>query len=321
MRSVSWLFLLIAVPAFAQFKYTAVNVSGAAETEVRGVNNYGEIVGFYRPPTASCPELPSNPQVPICNVKGFKIVNGVLTKLMVPGSLATSIMGVNDYGDLVGFYTKTSSACIIEQHGFIWFHQNVIVSIDYPGAGFCGTDAAWTVPMGINKAGTVVGAYWSPQNGQPGGGFVYKNGQFSVMNLGGPGVCYSCTGVYGIANRGAIVGAAWRLLGVIPMWVSYMKKGSDEDFFSNAMDDSWATGVNDNIDVAGYGVYGNGYFAKHIELNEGTNDAEVTPQFLGVFYPNSVGTYPFAMNNQRSIVGAYMSVDGLMHGFVAAPTF
>lgn len=323
MRFISWFFLLIAVPAFAQFTYTAVDISGAVETEVRGVNNYGEIVGFYRLSTGSCESIPANPQVPVCNVKGFKIVNGVTTKLMVPGSLATAIMGVNDYGDLVGFYTKTSSTCIIEQHGFIWFHQNVIVSIDYPvGTGFCGTDAEWTVPMGINKAGAMVGAVWSPPNGQPAGGFVYKNGKFSVMDLGDARLhCYTCTGVYGVANSGQIVGTGWRILGSIPMWVSYMKQGTDDDFFSNAQDDSWATAVNDNIDVAGYGIYGNGYFAKQIELNEGVDDTEVTPQFLPVIYPNAVGTYPFAMNNQRSVVGAYMSTDGLMHGFVAAPTF
>src|SRR5581483_4662592 len=101
MRFIYCLFLLLTVPGFAQFKYTAVNIAGATQTEVRGVNNYGEIVGFYQLATASCiPYSPGTAQVPICNVKGFKIVNGVVTKLIVPGSLSTAIMGVNDYGDL-----------------------------------------------------------------------------------------------------------------------------------------------------------------------------------------------------------------------------
>jgi len=319
------IFLLLALPGFAQFNYTAVNIPGAVQTEVRGVNNSGEIVGLYQLAGASCvPYAPANPQLPICNVKGFKIVNGVLTKLSVPGSLSTAIMGVNDLGDLVGFYTKTSDLCVIEQHGFIWYHNNTIKSIDYPDmTGFCGTEAAWTVPMGINKAGTVVGAIWWPLSGQPSGGFVYANGKFSVMDLGDSGytgACYTCSAVYGIANSGAIVGTGWRIFGSIPMWVGYMKAGTDEDFFTNAQDDTWATAVNDAIDIAGYGIYGNGYFAKHIELNERAGE-EITPQFIPVHYPNSVGTYPFAMNNQRAVVGAYMSSDGLMHGFAAAPTF
>ena len=97
--------------------------------------------------------------------------------------------------------------------------------------------------------------------------------------------------------------------------------GGDGDFFSRAQDDTWPTGVNDNVDITGCGIYGVGCFAEHIELNEGLNDAEVTPQFIPVYYPDSVGTYPFALNNQRVLAGAYMSTDGLFHGFVAMPIF
>ena len=319
------LLLMPSLPSAAQFKFTPVNITGAAETQVRGVNNLGEIVGFYRLATAACiPEVPLNLQVPNCNVRGFKIVNGVLTKLMVPGSISTAIMGVNDYGDLVGYYTKMVTGCTVPmQHGFIWYHQNVVKTIDYPGVtGFCGTDSLWTVPFGINRAGTVVGAVWSTYSAMPSGGFVWKNGTFSVMDLGEPGYCYSCTGVYGIANSGVIVGTAWRSFGLIPMWVGYMKQASDQDFFLRTQDDTWATGVNNTVDIIGYGVYGVGFFAKHIELNEGTNDAkEVVPQLINVMYPGAPSTWPFGMNDQRAIVGTYRDEAGLYHGFMAAPTF
>lgn len=318
--------LFLNLPVAAQFKFQTVDIAGAVETQVRGVNNSGEIVGFYRLATAECiPFDARNPQAPSCDVRGFKIVNGVLTKLRVPGSLSTAIMGVNDAGDLVGYYTKTSDACIIEQHGFIWYHQNVIKTIDYPEwTGFCGTDALWTVPFGINRVGTVVGTVWSPIDAQPSGGFVYKNGAFSVMNLGGASGrgCYTCTGVYGLSNNGIIVGTGYRVFGQIPMWVGYMKMGSDEDFFTRTQDDTWVTGVNNKVDIVGYGVYGAGFFASTIEANEGTNDAvEVEPKLIPVHYPESVGTYPFALNYWRTVVGAYVSVDGKTHGFVAAPTF
>jgi hypothetical protein len=86
------------------WRIAMINVPGALETQVRGVNNYGEIVGFYRPSTSVClSEIPANAQVPICGTRGFKIVNGVLTELNVPGATSTAITGVNDYGDLVGF--------------------------------------------------------------------------------------------------------------------------------------------------------------------------------------------------------------------------
>jgi hypothetical protein len=76
-------------------------------------NNYGEVVGFYK--NTSCTD--SDLVVPNCpNTKGFKLVNGSYIKLMVPGSSRTVIMGVNDYGDVVGFYTKSSDRTT---HGFI----------------------------------------------------------------------------------------------------------------------------------------------------------------------------------------------------------
>jgi hypothetical protein len=91
-------FLLFVLSQFAltqTFTYKAFNIAGATETQVRGVNSSGEIVGFYK--TTSCVE--NHIQFPTCPVHGFKIVNGVLTKLLVPNSTWTAIMGVNDYGD------------------------------------------------------------------------------------------------------------------------------------------------------------------------------------------------------------------------------
>jgi hypothetical protein len=299
-----------------------VTINDALETQVRGVNNSGEIVGFYRRAGDSCePGVATSVQVPNCRVHGFKIVNGTLTELMVPGSLSTAITGVNDYGDLVGYYTKIVSGCHVPmEHGFIWLHENVIKTIDY-GRGvtnFCGTDSLWTVPFGINRAGTVIGAIWSSYEAMTSTGFAWKNGTFANMNPGG-----TPTGVFGIANRGAIVGATWRIFGSIPMWVGYMKAGGDEDFFTISQDNSWTTGVNNSFDIVGFGVYGNGFFAKHIELNEGTNDSrEVDPVFLPLQFPGAVSTYPFGLNDQRAAVGAYIAMaTGQVRGFVAAPTF
>jgi hypothetical protein len=129
------------------FTYAPINVPGSVSTQARGINNYGEVVGFYK----NTPCTDSDLVVPNCpNTKGFKLVNGSYIKLMVPGSSRTVIMGVNEYGDLVGFYTKSSDG---STHGFIWYHQNVVEPIDFPGV------ANATIPFGINKAGIVVGGF------------------------------------------------------------------------------------------------------------------------------------------------------------------
>ena len=81
--------LLTSLPLVGQgnrWHSVTINVPDATETWVRGVNNHGEIVGFYKPRNSTCLQVLTNPQVPTCSVRGFKIVNGVLTKLNVPGA-------------------------------------------------------------------------------------------------------------------------------------------------------------------------------------------------------------------------------------------
>ena len=318
------LILFVALPLAAQFKFQAVDVPGAIETQLRGINSSGVIVGFYRVSGSECiPFAASNVQVPPCDERGFKIVNGVLTNLNVPGSLSTAIMGINDAGDIVGSYTKTSDACIIEQHAFIWSRRDVIKNIDYPDrTSFCGTDALWTVPFDIDNAGAVVGTVWNVRDGQPSSGFVYQNGKFSPMNPNGlDGGCFTCTSIAGLSNSGLMVGSVYRVFGLIPMWTGFMKRGPDEIFFTRSQDDTWVTGVNAAGDAVGYGIYGAGFFVRRLnrELHGASIIAEPTLVALG--YPGAVGTYPFAVNNRRIVVGTYMAVDGSLHGFAAAPRF
>ena len=94
------LFLLILLLAFSQlaftqtFTYKAINIPGATETQVRGVNSSGEIVGFYK--TTSCVE--THIQFPNCPVHGFKIVNGVITdKRMIGGTYVDSNGGIHGF--------------------------------------------------------------------------------------------------------------------------------------------------------------------------------------------------------------------------------
>jgi hypothetical protein len=286
------------------FTYAPINVPGAVGTQARGVNASGEIVGFYETST-SCRDTVL--AVPNCPTHGYKYVNGSFIKLKVPNSVSTAIMGVNDLGDLVGFYTKADGT----KHGFIWYHQNVVKTIDYPGTSFI------TVPMGINKAGTVVGGLWSES--ETGtfaqGGWVWVNGKFSNMNPFTPGAAApSNWSVNGIANSGVITGQLFQA----DNNQAWFKAGTDEDFYMFNGVDTFGTGVNSGDDVVGYGQQG--WFAKHIESNEGTNDStEATPRFIVVQFPNAGATVPFALNNLRAVVGTY--ADTSMHGFLAKPNF
>ena len=301
------LFFLAAISASqAQLTYAKLDVPGAVATEARGVNNLGEIVGFYK--TVACKDYDIT--VPNCAVKGFKFVNNAFVTLMVPNSISTAIMGVNDNGDLVGFYRKPDGT----RHGFVWWHTNVIKTLDFPGSHFT------SVAIGINKGGKVVGGLWSI--GSTGtfasGGFVWGNGTFSTMNFGTQG-CTNCTSLNGISNAGNISGQAFRS----SFWNGVFKQGSDNDFFKYKSGDTRFTGVNDKDDILGIAAGATiGFYAQNIEAGEGTADAtETNPTYTVLQFPGnssaSPATIPFGINNVRGIVGAYWDPAGKQHGFLA----
>jgi hypothetical protein len=304
------LLLAISLPAFPQaFTYKAIDIPGAMETQVRGVNSSGEIVGFYK--TTSCVDF--NIQFPNCPVHGFKITNGVLTKLLVPHSTWTDIMGVNDFGDLVGFAITSDTGA----HAFLWTHKNVITYFNTPEGGT--NSDVHPVAMSVNKALIVGGSDWFFGNMAPNGGWVWANGKFGIMNPGDSsgGCCPDGEGVNGVSNNGFLSGqnvdqgheTAW------------FKSGHDEDFYP-LDSDVVGTGVNNNADVIGFSVDGKGFFAKHIELNEGANDAvEVKPSFIPVSFPGAKATYPFGLSDKRMIGGTYVDSNGGVHAFIATPNF
>jgi hypothetical protein len=116
-----------------------------------------------------------------------------------------------------------------------------------------------------------------------------------------------------------MVGTVYRVFGQIPMWTGYMKRGADEIYFTRAQDDTWVMGVNGRGDVVGYGIYGAGFMVRDLKRYLRAGSAAVTPKMFGIGYPDAIGTFPFAVNSQRIVVGSYMTVDGSLHGFVAAP--
>jgi hypothetical protein len=83
--------------------------------------------------------------------------------------------------------------------------------------------------------------------------------------------------------------------------------------------------IDSNIDLIGF-TGAQGWFTRHIELNEVESSGEVTPQFLKVNFPGQANgqallTYPFGINDKHWIAGAYVDSANHMHGFVAKPNF
>lgn len=117
--------------------YTTIDVPGAVDTFAQGINNDGDVVGYYEDASG---------------VHGFIETGGVFTTLDVPGanigaSLGTFAEGINDEGEVVGYFDDSLG----QTHGFIE-SGGLYTTFDAPLS-----NAGTTKAFGINDAGDIVG--------------------------------------------------------------------------------------------------------------------------------------------------------------------
>ena len=87
--------------------FRRMQIPGAVSTTATGINNRGDIVGFFtntrrRDPGASCSAR-----------------TATLTRLTVPGASSTMAFGVNDQREVVGTY-MVGSGSKAKSFGFVW---------------------------------------------------------------------------------------------------------------------------------------------------------------------------------------------------------
>jgi probable HAF family extracellular repeat protein len=138
-------------------------VNNGGVFEVKGINNWGTIVGRYEPPDHF-------------GAHGFKRwKNGTTHILDFPGALpgSTEPDGINDDGTVVGSYFTPDDSV----HGFI-FHNGQWATLDYPGTQAPGD----TVLVGITNAGKIIGNAFSATDFST-TTFLYENGTFKVISV------------------------------------------------------------------------------------------------------------------------------------------
>ncbi len=159
-----------------------VDVSGANYTELIDINNTGDVVGYYRQDWTGYPRGDSAPW-------GFFLkAGGVPETILVEGSFATIVYGLNDRGDLVGVYFPDSGPA----RGFLR-RDGKFTDITVLGA-------LHTEARDINRTGEIVGMY-SDASGLY-NGFVLSNGRYSRIRY--PGAVQ--TRPFGINDAGEITG-------------------------------------------------------------------------------------------------------------------
>jgi probable HAF family extracellular repeat protein len=112
--------------------FTTFNVPGAypGTTIAEGVNDAGQIVGYYRNSTGQ---------------HGFLDTNGVFATIDVPSSTATVALGINNAGEIVGGTNIGGGP-----HGIL-DSNGVFSTVDFPGS-------LASEPYGINGVGQIVGS-------------------------------------------------------------------------------------------------------------------------------------------------------------------
>ena len=160
-----------------------------SDTEVYGINDNGQNVGFYRNPFAH----------------GFVYDSGAFSILDYPGAIWTLPTAIDDGGQIAGMYTSPNPVDgSMEDHAFL-NSAGTLTSIDsggarndeiaYPGAGH-------THVSGTNDSGQIVGFYVL---GGATHGFLYDGRSFTQIDYAGA----TDTFLYGINGNADIVGQAY----------------------------------------------------------------------------------------------------------------
>ncbi len=272
-----------APPPPGRYTYLAVpGALGPGFTGASGINNRGQVVGFYYGqdnashvyvydrgvyttlslPAYAFPTGINNRGQIVGNLYGFigfVYHEGVTTYLHVPGATTTIVNGINDRGQIAGWYTSGEDYL---DHGFV-YDNGVFTTIDAPNAFV-------TYIFGINDRGQVVG-YYIDNDFTFLRGFVCDQSGFTDLFPPSAEFLSGQTFPSGINNRGEIAG-------------NYNIEA-----------------VPDNLNQHGFLYYG-GHFASFDAPDSGTGDYQ--------------GTLIHGINERGQIVGNSSNSNGHGHAFL-----
>ena len=135
--------LLAATVVSAQnLVFTPIDFPGAVLTNAQGINDQGEIVGFYTDGGG--------------RTHGFVQSGGHFRSVDYPNADATQALGIGPAGDIVGTYQRAGEpgpiAGAIPIHGFLMTRRGGFFKVDYPGHQN-------TIAQRILPDGTILGCF------------------------------------------------------------------------------------------------------------------------------------------------------------------
>lgn len=281
---------------------TIQDPNGTGGTVVDGINNAGEMVGYYGNQGDNA----------------FVYSNGAFTTLNLPipsgvscataGSCFELPQGVNNAGAIV---TALQGLWSGPQIGYI-YNNGSLTTLTPSNASSLFT------PLGINNSGTVVGRMITGNNLQNYYGFIYNNGTFSLVTY--PGA--TATVLQGINNAGAMVGTYSTGPGTYscnplcethyPFSSSFLEINGvfTAINFPGAVE-TQASGINSSGEIVG--LYTDAAGNAHGFIDNGG-------VFTGFDFPGAAETIPVGINDSGEIVGYYdATLTSNSEGFLAIP--
>jgi hypothetical protein len=235
--------LVLAPAAFAgSFTFTQiVYPSPGIDAFAYGINNAGQISGTLMATGATA---------------GFGYTGGNFTTINDPAAGAgnTTVQGINDRDQLVGWYTLNVAGLGQVTSGFV-DKGGSFTAIDDPSA------PANTQAFGINDTGEIVGAYGDATGTH---GFVDNGGTFTTID--DPSSAVNRTWAYGINDAGEIVGVyqdgGGSFHGFLDVGGTFTN--IDDPLTSGAGD--WAYGINSAGDIVGAYEDASGLIDAYLEI-------------------------------------------------------
>jgi uncharacterized membrane protein len=259
--------------------FTTITVPGAINTNVLGINNNGEMVGYYFDSGTGG------------TGSGFLLAGGQFTFLNYPGADLTEAVGINDSGLI---------------SGTAYMNQNLSsVGFTYNGTAFTPiqrTNETYTEAHGINNSGNVAGGF-----GDFGSNYAFDLVGSRFRNVTPPPGGWITAIADAINNLGEIVGVT---TGSGTNGFSFNRGKFQTITVPGSYSETQAWGVNDNGIVVGF------YNCDSCLINA---FALLNGKYLTFSYPGAMETFAFGINKTGQIVGSYTFDQQTYYGFVTNP--
>lgn len=280
--------------AYEAWRFTTIvdTNDNTGNSEANGINRTRQIVG----------SSVNTPDTIAYNTSGFsRSSGGSYTAVNVPAAAMTTASGVNNSGQISGYYTDTSGGV----HGFVQT-AGIPVSFDVTGAASGGA----TYAVGINTAATTVGYYFDSL-GNAHGFSRTSGGSDTTLDVTGLGTVTS-TQAFGINDGGIIVGS----FSDGTLTHGFVKVAGVYTLLDDPLgvNGSFATGLNNAGDVVGYYIDVDGITHGFVDFG-GASGGTI---FMTIDAPGAASlTTTMGINDKFQVVGRAINADGVITGYVA----